>query len=71
MDIWLKVLNLSQAGVNQQFRHLGGDSMLATLVQTRIEEDFKINIPLIDLYAANTISAQADLITRLLEKEVF
>ena len=64
--IWQKILDVPAVGVNITFRDAGGDSMLAILVHQQVEEQFKIQVPLVDLFNASTISDQAILVDRLL-----
>lgn len=61
-SVWMEVLDIKEAGVNQRFRDLGGDSMLATLVHLKLESIFNCSIPLIDLFGASTIAEQAGLV---------
>lgn len=68
-EIWQQTLRTSNIGVTQSFRSLGGDSMLATLIHTKLETTFTIDIPLFELYAATTITAQAELIDRIMMKK--
>lgn len=68
-EIWQQTLRTSNIGVTQSFRSLGGDSMLATLIHTKLETTFTIDIPLFELYAATTIATQAELIDRIMMKK--
>jgi acyl-CoA synthetase (AMP-forming)/AMP-acid ligase II/acyl carrier protein len=61
-EIWEANLNVVQIGINDQFRDVGGDSMIATLIHAEIEARMGIGIDLIELYGASTISAQAQLV---------
>lgn len=61
-EIWEANLNVALIGINDHFRDVDGDSMIATLIHADIEARFSIGIDLIELYAASTISAQAQLV---------
>jgi len=60
--IWEKILDRQRIGVHDDFRSLGGDSMLATLIHSELETVFGRSIPLVDLYQASSIAKQAALI---------
>ena len=62
---WTKILDVERINVFDEFRSVGGDSMLATLIHLELEKSFNITIPLIDLFAARTIAEQADLIQKI------
>ncbi len=66
--IWQEVLRRDRIGVNDRFRSSGGDSMLATVIHLRIEDRFKIRLPLADLYAAATIAEQAALVESVMAR---
>lgn len=61
-DIWQKILDIPKIGINDDFREIGGDSMLATLIHIEIEAIFGITISLIELFAARTVYEQSKLI---------
>ncbi len=58
-EVWMQVLDKAEVGVNQRFRDLGGDSMLATLIHIKLEAIFNRSILLIDLFGAPTVADQA------------
>ncbi len=62
---WANILGIEKFSIFDEFRVVGGDSMLATLVHLELEKTFNIAIPLIDLFAARTVAEQADLIKNL------
>jgi oxalate---CoA ligase len=63
-EIWSSVLRLERIGVDEPFLELGGDSILAGRVAARVCERFAIELSLTSLFAAPTVAAMADLVTR-------
>jgi len=57
--IWQEVLGLRQVGVDEDFFAIGGHSLLATQIMARVEEHFKVTIPLGRLFESPTIAAMA------------
>lgn len=57
--IWQEVLGVPQVGVNEDFFALGGHSLLATQIMARVEQHFKVTIPLGRLFESPTIAAMA------------
>jgi amino acid adenylation domain-containing protein len=57
--IWQEILGLPQVGVEEDFFVLGGHSLLATQIMARVEERFKVAIPLSKLFESPTIAAMA------------
>ncbi|MGH1325466.1 phosphopantetheine-binding protein [Bacillus pretiosus] len=62
--IWAEVLNLDEFSVLEIFFE-AGDSLLATRVNTRIQEVFGINIPLRHIFDAPTVVEFSKLISEL------
>ncbi|WP_236409476.1 AMP-binding enzyme, partial [Pseudomonas gessardii] len=63
--IWQQVLEVEQVGLNDSFFQLGGHSLLATLVVTRISERLGDQVPLKELFAADTLEQFCDRIEAL------
>lgn len=61
-DLWCQVLRLPQVGVTQPFLEVGGDSMLATLLLARVQEQFQLDLTLLEFFEAQTIAEQATLV---------
>jgi acyl carrier protein len=53
--IWQDVLDVERVGLGDSFFQLGGHSLLATLVVTRIKERLGDQVPLKELFAADTL----------------
>ncbi|MFJ8469693.1 non-ribosomal peptide synthetase [Streptomyces swartbergensis] len=59
--IWADVLGVDTVGVTDDFLDLGGDSILAARILTRIREAFGARLTLRDVFTARTIGALAPL----------
>ena len=57
--IWAEVLKLDRAGIHDNFFSLGGHSMLAAQVISRISKAFQVDLPLRVLFEMPTIAALA------------
>jgi amino acid adenylation domain-containing protein len=65
LAIWTGVLNIERISRKSSFFQLGGSSLKAIQVISRIYKEFNVLIKLPDIFAAQTIAEQAMLITRL------
>jgi amino acid adenylation domain-containing protein len=61
-DIWQELLRIDQIGINDDFFELGGHSLLATQLLSRINQIFKITLPLKRIFEASTVKTIAILI---------
>ncbi|MFC2043167.1 phosphopantetheine-binding protein [Chloroflexota bacterium] len=66
-QIWAEVLNIERVGVNNNFSNLGGDSLLATVLFSKVIETFKIETSLEEFYKRATIAEQALFISSLID----
>jgi amino acid adenylation domain-containing protein len=66
-DIWREVLKLERVGIHDNFFDLGGHSLKATQVVSRVCEALQANVPLRALFEAPTIEELANMI---MEKRV-
>jgi amino acid adenylation domain-containing protein len=57
--IWQEVLGVERVGVRDNFFALGGHSLMAVRLFTRIEEDFGQSLPLLLLFKEGTVEALA------------
>jgi acyl carrier protein len=69
-EIWSEVLGRDSIGVDDRFLDLGGDSMLAIRLLTRVRERLQIDPSIIAFFDRPTVAAQADLVDELLVSDV-
>lgn len=62
VDIWQEVLKLEGVGRHDPFLSLGGDSMLATLLLSRVRERLGVDVSMVEFFEATTVAEQAALI---------
>ncbi len=62
-QIWAKVLQVEQVGVDDHFFDLGGHSLRLMQVHSELKQKLQIDIPVIDLFRVPTVSALANYIT--------
>jgi acyl carrier protein len=63
-DIWCTVLGLKSVGVDDPFCEVGGDSLQATRITSRLKERFSTELPIHELLSLETIAATAAHIDR-------
>jgi acyl-coenzyme A synthetase/AMP-(fatty) acid ligase/acyl carrier protein len=59
-QIWAELMQLERVGVQDNFFDLGGHSLMAARVMTRVCEDFAVELPLRSLFEGPTVEALAD-----------
>ena len=64
IEIWTDVLGLEQVGINDSFLELGGDSLLATQIISRVIGTFLVELPLRFLLETSTVADMAVVITQ-------
>ena len=66
VELWSDILKLpkEKVGVQDNFFELGGHSLLATRVVGQIRSTFMIEIPIRDIFTANTIQSLATLVEK-------
>jgi acyl carrier protein len=57
--IWAELLELEEVGVQDPFLELGGDSLLATQVISRVQQQFGTHLTVRELLAAPTVAEMA------------
>ncbi|NES07706.1 MAG: AMP-binding protein, partial [Okeania sp. SIO2F4] len=60
--IWCEILGVEKIGIHDNFFQIGGHSLLIVQLQTRLEEIFKSNLTVADLFKHPTIDTQAEII---------
>ena len=62
-QIWRQVLRLERVGVDDDFLHIGGDSLSATQVVSRVNHAFGAALSLPTIFDAPTIASLAALLS--------
>ncbi|MGA9768828.1 MAG: amino acid adenylation domain-containing protein, partial [Blastocatellia bacterium] len=60
--IWCEVLGIDQISINDNFFHLGGHSLIATQVISRVRDAFRVEIPLRRIFESPTVASLAETI---------
>jgi acyl-CoA synthetase (AMP-forming)/AMP-acid ligase II/acyl carrier protein len=68
--LWADVLKVEQPGIHEHFLDLGGDSMLAALLVSRIREELQLELSIRSLFDAPTIAEQSTVIEESLRRGV-
>jgi len=70
-EIWQEVLGIAQVGIYDNFYELGGDSLIATQLVSRLRAKFPVELPLRDFLLQAMIPAkQAEMIEQLLLEKI-
>ena len=69
-EIWMDVLNISKVGRNNNFFELGGQSLKAIILVSKIQKEFGIEISLNDMFKCSTIAENAELINNQKTKDL-
>ncbi|MBI5100062.1 MAG: amino acid adenylation domain-containing protein, partial [Nitrospirae bacterium] len=69
VNIWSEVLRIRQVGIHDNFFDLGGHSLSAAQVISRLRANFKVEIPLQTLFETPTVSGLAGSVDKTLEAE--
>lgn len=70
VNIWKDILDLDTVGVNNKFFQIGGHSLKATALASRIHKEFSVDIPLREIFEITTIKELAKSI-RSAEKNTY
>ncbi|HEY0512848.1 MAG TPA: beta-ketoacyl synthase N-terminal-like domain-containing protein [Thermoanaerobaculia bacterium] len=57
--VWREVLGVAEVGVHDSFLELGGDSLLATRLMSRLREELAVDLSMDRLFAQPTVAAVA------------
>jgi acyl carrier protein len=68
--IWCEVLGVERVGVNDDFFELGGHSLLLPPVMSRLQRDFSVEVPLLDLIEHTTVADLAMTVEELLLEQI-
>jgi acyl carrier protein len=63
-EIWSEVLDIKDVGVDDSFHELGGHSLAASRVISRVIESFRVELPVKSLFESPTIANMALVITQ-------
>jgi acyl carrier protein len=58
--VWAGILGMEKIGIEDDFFELGGDSILATQIISRLRQMFRMDLPPIILFDASSIEKLAD-----------
>ncbi len=64
--IWTDILGLDKIGIHDPFLDLGGHSLQAMRIAARVQDEFGVEIPLAELFAAATVAEMAVVVTAML-----
>lgn len=67
--LWNELLNIDSIGIDDDFFNLGGHSLKATALVTKIHKEFGVAIKLRDIFSLTTIKSIAEHITNKGQKE--
>jgi amino acid adenylation domain-containing protein len=62
VKVWQSVLGINKIGINDNFFKLGGHSLKATILTSRIHKEMDIELTVVDIFQNNTIKALSVLI---------
>jgi acyl carrier protein len=69
-ELWSQVLGQERISVNTGFLEAGGDSIRAAQLVSRINEELDLSLAVVDLWDAETIAQQAEIIEKRLETDL-
>ncbi len=69
LRLWCQVLGIEEIGVTRPFIESGGDSMTAAQLITAVQRDFELDFSPALLFDADTIRAQADVLSALMAED--
>ena len=63
LTVWAGILGIEKIGIEDDFFELGGDSILATQIISRLRQIFRMDLPAILLFDSPTIEKLAQYLT--------
>ncbi|MFP2933217.1 beta-ketoacyl synthase N-terminal-like domain-containing protein, partial [Pyxidicoccus sp. 3LG] len=69
LELWRERLGVEQIGLDDNFLEIGGNSLMAAQLLTRLRETFQVQLPLSDLFEAPTVATLAARIQARLQAE--
>ncbi|HEX8091889.1 MAG TPA: phosphopantetheine-binding protein, partial [Blastocatellia bacterium] len=69
-EIWQQLLGVDRVGIHDHFLDLGGNSLLATQVTTRLRGAFNVKLPLRSFFEAGTVAELALVIEEMLIEQL-
>jgi amino acid adenylation domain-containing protein len=70
VEIWMNVLGVDRVGIHDDFFELGGDSILATRLVSRVRRTFSVELPLRELFWKSTVFELAATIEELVIEQL-
>ena len=64
-DLWERMLPVGTVGLDEDFVHLGGDSLLAAQMLVALETELGVTVPMGELVHARTVRELAEVVERL------
>lgn len=68
-EMWTEVLGLERVGIDDNFFHLGGDSILAMQLTSRVREAMQVELSPISLFESPTVASMAAALQNILIME--
>lgn len=68
-EIWQQLLGIEQVGIHDNFFELGGDSLMVTMLVSRVRKTFEIELPYESFFNAPTVAQLAEGIIQKLTKQ--
>ncbi|MEH2162310.1 MAG: beta-ketoacyl synthase N-terminal-like domain-containing protein [Nostoc sp.] len=70
-EMWQEVLGVKEIGINDDFFELGGDSLIATRIFSRLQTTFPVELSMEKiLFQAATVAQQAEMLDQLLLEKI-